>query len=183
MYFIFFSIIILIYNILTYTTTNNLENCIASSIFFTKQCSKKNNSKFNIYIKFNNYLSSPISVSTIIKPYKYYTKNNTIITPYFDYINCLDEQYFDINCFTKIDLVRNNNYNYVWLKFEKKDKTPFMNKIDLYIYDMYNIINHKSIYSPLSFNNINFVNGNYSLYSFNIDIDKKNSLYFRIKLN
>jgi len=147
---------------------DNLEGCIVVSTFSKKPCLKKNNSKFSVYIKFNNYPFSQINVSTYVKTFSYYTKNNTIMTPYFENNDCLDHQYFDIKCFTKIDLVKNNKYNYIWLKFEKKDKTPFVNTIDFYIYDMYNVFDNSK------FKNVIFVNGNYALYNFHLNISDNN---------
>jgi hypothetical protein len=179
------------------------ENTILST-FSKKQCSKKYNSKFSVYIKFNNHPLSPITVSTYVETFSYYTKNNTIMTPYYEHIDCLDNQYFDIfdiNCFTKIDLVRNNKYDYIWLKFEKKDKTPFVNTVDFYIYDMHNVFSFEhrypenreesvfskensekptlsfrfiSLFDNTKFKNVIFVNGKYVLYNFYLNITNNN---------
>ena len=178
------------------------ENTILST-FSKKPCPKKYNSKFSVYIKFNNYPLSQITVSTYVETLSYYTKNNTIMTPYYEHIDCLDNQYFDIfdiNCFTKIDLVRNNKYDYIWLKFDKKDKTPFVNTVDLYIYDIYNVFSFdhispenskESVFDNTKFKNVIFLNGKYVLYNFYLNITNnnyprfisKNSMYIVMMLN
>ena len=135
----------------------------------------KDNSKFSVYIKFNNYPLSQIKVSTYVETFSYYTKNNTVITPYYDNIDCLDNKYLDINCFSKIDLVKNNKYNYIWLKFEKKDKTLFVNNLDFYVYDMYNVFDNSK------FKNVIYVNGSYSLYNFHLNITNNNYPIFITK--
>jgi len=168
---------IFIQKLLSYHNNNdNLEECTILSTFSKKPCPKKYNSKFSVYIKSNNYPLSQIKVSTYVETINYYMKNNTIMTPYFEHNDCLDNQYFYLNCFTKIDLVRNNKYNYIWLKFEKKDKTPFVNTVDLYIYDMYNVLDNSK------FKNVIFVNGKYVLYNFHLNITNNNYPMF-IKKN
>ena len=101
------------------------------------------------------------------------------MTPYFENIDCLDNQNFDIKCFTKVDLVKNNKYNYIWLKIEKKDKTSFSNEIDLYVYDMYNIFDNSK------FKNKIFIDEKYVLYNFHLNVTKNkiDSMYIMIIFN
>jgi hypothetical protein len=79
-------------------------------------------------------------------------------------------------------------------KVEKKYKTPFIDNLYLYIYDIYNIFDNKVIDPSISYNNVQLINGNYSLYNLYINItnnnhskiiqnNKINSIYFNMKLN
>jgi hypothetical protein len=168
-----------------------------------------NITSFDIYVKINNIPTSQIKINTYVDIFNYHTKNNTVMTPFFDNIYCYEHDCIDINCFSKVELIKNNKFDYIWLKIEKIDKTLFIENIDFYMIDinntfkgfyfdiiktthidMFNNLIIENSNESILYNNVNLINGNYSMYNLYVNISKYiklkkkiYSIYFRIKLN
>jgi hypothetical protein len=106
------------------------------------------------------------------------------------WLYCYEYDCIDINCFTKVELIKNNKFDYIWLKIEKNDKTSFIENIDFYMIDINNIFKnfyfditkttHIDMFNNLIiensnesilYNNVN-INGNYSMYNLYLNISK-----------
>lgn len=188
----------------------NLYHYIIRKIFYSKYGNDimKNISYFDLYVKINNIQHSDINIDTYVDIFNYHSDNNTIMTPYYEDMRCLDNYIINMECFKKINLIKNNKYNYIWLKLEKKDKKSFTENIDIYMVDINNIFEgfyfdkNKLPYIDILnnfvvensneyvlYNNINIIDGNYSMYNLylnisnNIHLKKKiYTIYFGLKI-
>lgn len=144
---------------------NNVDNSLILSLILNKTIknNENENNNFTTYIKINYLINTPIYVSSIIGNIN--TKivnnsiNNLIMVPFFNNLNCMDiNSDIYIDCFNYIKLIKNNNYDYIWLKFEKKDKTSFKNNYYITIFDISSIFN--DFYFDNDINNQTYIHKN-----------------------